>query len=145
MTRDDLTALAERVEKPAGPDRELDALVALAFGWRNPSPQFGIPENERKGIWIAPGEHPEAPWHSGPPFYTASLDAAMAEALRYGFVNVGSIAADGMPGCCIVTCTDPVTVVTGLSAGGTDDLGRLARATIAAALRAMLASMGDAP
>jgi hypothetical protein len=135
MTRDNLTVLIAGVEGATAPDGVLDAEIHRAA---NVALQDMIASDI--GGWLVGGNHPQPIKVTA---YTASLDAAMAEALRYGLVNVGSIAADGMPGCCIVTCTDPVTEVWGLSAGGTDDLGRLARATIAAALRARLAQMGD--
>jgi hypothetical protein len=123
MSRAELLALAERVENALGPDAELDTLIRKVMDgrvWRNSRP----PHDE----------------HLDPvnvPRYTASLDAATTLALRHGFIaTIGCIAADGLPGCLICTCTDPVREVWGLSAAGTDQLGRLARATTSAALRA---------
>jgi hypothetical protein len=56
----DLIALAERVEGLQGPDREVDADIALATGWTH-----------RSGAnW-----HLVVPWER--PDYTTSLDAAM--------------------------------------------------------------------
>lgn len=63
-----LIALAERVEKATGPDRELDALIAEAAGWSDVWYRDGMAEG-----W-APGGVCEA----GVPHYTASLDAAMS-------------------------------------------------------------------
>lgn len=60
-----LLELAERCEKAEGPDRELDAGIALAIGWRDCIPcAFNGVKHRMGGILNAPA-------------YTASLDAAM--------------------------------------------------------------------
>lgn len=83
-----------------------------------------------------------APKHRVPDSYTSSLDAAVTLALQHGFIaTLGCIAADGLPGCCLCTSTDPVTEVWGVSLASGDAVGRLARATVAAALRARAAEM----
>jgi hypothetical protein len=138
-TRAEYLALAERVERAEGADRELDRAIADAGGWKkDPATTTGwySPEavaasrREKRALW----KYPRGPL----PAFTASLDAALSEALKHGFVAAfGCIAADGLPGCCLCISTDPVREVWGISTGGGDDQkGRLARATIAAALRA---------
>jgi len=72
----ELEKLAERVEGLSGPDREVDAAIALASGWR-----------VCRGNWWTPDQASRAKkarrsiWSSGSPVqlpaYTASLDAAM--------------------------------------------------------------------
>jgi hypothetical protein len=69
-----LLALAERCEQAAGPDRELDAEIALAIGYTR----------EKKGRErIAWWRNPKGQqigydgWHNFPPSFTASLDAAV--------------------------------------------------------------------
>lgn len=67
MTKAEIIALAERVEGAEGLDRELDRLIAFATGWRM-----------RDGDWIEPrGFRLPIGTLAVPPFYTASLDAAM--------------------------------------------------------------------
>lgn len=66
MDRDTLLNLAARVEAAAGPDRALDAEIALAIGWHN-SRVCELWTDER-------GRH----WPQGPCQWTASLDAAVA-------------------------------------------------------------------
>jgi len=69
-----LLTLAERCEQAAGPDRELDAEIALAIGYTR----------EKKGRErIAWWRNPKGQqlgydgWHNFPPSFTASLDAAV--------------------------------------------------------------------
>ena len=59
VARIDLLALAERVEKASGPDRELDDAIGRAVG-----------RVEHDGIIIASG-------YVGTPSYTSSMDAAI--------------------------------------------------------------------
>jgi hypothetical protein len=62
MTREDMLALADRVESLTGPDREVDARIQNSvFGWHKWASDTP---------WIASDE--------GLPAYTASLDAAMS-------------------------------------------------------------------
>src|SRR5438105_1932936 len=71
----DLSALIERVEKATGPDRELDEALALAFGWRLREIVLvrTVLEWERPtGFRLPIGTMAD------PPFFTASLDAALA-------------------------------------------------------------------
>lgn len=126
---DALRALIARVESAAGADADLDRLISHHVVYA-PQPEWHLRLSLRDK-WTVPA-------------YTASLDAALSLAMPHGFIAaLGCIAADGLPGCCICTSTDPVTEFWGLSAGGTDATGRLARATIAAALRARLAREGN--
>jgi hypothetical protein len=82
MQKDDLTALAERVQALAGPDREVlkqvfaaihpervpSSVVASGYGWRE----------DASGWWLATGEDSRAPPKTVyPPPYLTSLDAAM--------------------------------------------------------------------
>src|SRR5690348_8789107 len=61
--QEQLLALAERCEKAAGPDRDLDEAIALIFGWRLVA----------KGWVRDPGGNSKDEL----PRFTASLDAAM--------------------------------------------------------------------
>ncbi len=69
-----LLALADRCEQAAGPDRELDAEIALAIGYTH----------ERRGTerarwWRTPSGQQLAyvGYKNHPPFFTGSLDAAV--------------------------------------------------------------------
>ena len=66
MTTDRATllALADRVEAATGPDREMDAEIAFAVGWR-----------KSRGEWWKP---PGGEWGLVLPTFTASLDAALS-------------------------------------------------------------------
>jgi hypothetical protein len=66
MTRDEWLELATRCEKATGPDREIDAAIALAFGWKEVK-QAGI-----SARWFAPQCYS---FDYAPPQFTASLDA----------------------------------------------------------------------
>lgn len=75
MSRAELLALAERVEALSGADREVDAKVALAVGYKTWPDGYGE-GNE----WEDPSGNrlPRARgWGAQPPAFTASLDAAM--------------------------------------------------------------------
>ena len=77
--RNELLALAERAEKATGPDRELDAAIAVAVRWRWEGWEEGdlciesrplafvieAVHNRRSSIW------------ANVPTYTASVDAAL--------------------------------------------------------------------
>ncbi len=68
----EIARLIERLEQ-TGPDRELDELVASAFGWSkvaNPTHAGGL-----LGRWYRPDGSMSG--HGGPPSFTASIDAAM--------------------------------------------------------------------
>lgn len=126
-----LAALALRVETAEGPDRVLDAAVELALTGGS-ALDLAYATDPMDGETVAMAVERTL----RPPNYTSSLDAALPEALKHGFIaSLGTIAADGLPGCCICTSTDPVKHVWGVGFGR-DEIGRLARATIAAALRA---------
>lgn len=79
MNRDELLALADRVEALTGPDREVDAAIAVAaLGWFTIPPRYegdkvGYGYIDADGVRVHPG-------HGGDqmvPRLTASLDAAM--------------------------------------------------------------------
>ena len=80
MSRNDLIALIARVEAATGPDRELDAEIA----WLRTAPdkkRLGPPDLSRE-VWHAGLPTPAwVKWDSVAgfhPFYTGSLDAAVA-------------------------------------------------------------------
>lgn len=124
MTRAELLALAERVENAAGPDRELDAQVALAAGvvpegaFRPcASPDPGMFSMGGYTHWVAPN-------------YTISIDTAASlmppgwwAEVRVGFYNGGPQTS--------VTCAKGTGK---LVRGGAKDEPR---ARLAAALRAL--------
>lgn len=128
----ELRALAERVMKLQGPCREADRRIDHT---RFTSPPHYL-ELSLRDKWDVP-------------HFTASLDAAVAQiaALNGPFIaQMGDIAADGLPGVCLCISTDPVKEVWGIClGGGSDHVGRLARAATAAALLARAAMMEDAP
>lgn len=66
MTRDELIAA---LEKATGPDRELDAAIALALGWTKHVRVWGYAWTRADGS--------DATWN-GLPAYTASIDAAVS-------------------------------------------------------------------
>ena len=68
MKRNDVLALAARVEAATGADRELDVLVALAKGWRKESARD----------WFTPPGVNVRHHKTELPRYTASLDDAMS-------------------------------------------------------------------
>lgn len=71
------------------------------------------------------------------PAFTASLDAAMGLVPSPGFIAaLSEIAADGLPGCCICTSTNPLTEHWGLGLQRGERAEVLARCVTAAALRA---------
>ncbi len=73
----DLTSLAERCEAATRPDRELDREIALAMGWR----LVAVPYLDGARI-INEWKRPKSfglplGTMADPPFFTASIDAAM--------------------------------------------------------------------
>jgi hypothetical protein len=70
-TNEQLLELAGRCERAKGPDDGLDRDVALACGWEWLGPWS--PDNRSAYQWKAP----DRSLHIGPPFFTASLDAAI--------------------------------------------------------------------
>ena len=68
MQKDELAALAERVQALTGSCRETDEAIALSVGWRQV--QYGP---EQRDIWKSPC----GALSSLVPAFTASLDAAM--------------------------------------------------------------------
>lgn len=62
--------LIEKLEKAAGPDRDLDRDVALACGWKRKPWVSGA-------VWEPPTWKPGKPRRSAVPKFTASIDAAL--------------------------------------------------------------------
>ncbi len=76
-----MTDLISRLQSATGPSRELDAEIALANGWTH---QKLKPENGRGGdsrpYWRKPSETKYyIREEQGPPRYTESIDAALAD------------------------------------------------------------------
>jgi len=68
--KDELLALAERVEALAGPDRGVDARICIALGLSKDNVMVG------EDGWCINSDTNPNPYRS--PIYTASLDAAMS-------------------------------------------------------------------
>lgn len=81
----ELSALIERMEGACGSDREIDAalMVALCGARRVDESNFYGPNQEHWSF----GEHEEesGAWNGPLPHLTASMDAALAFAKRFGF------------------------------------------------------------
>lgn len=98
MNKQDLIALAERVEKAEGPDRGLDCLIAVEVDWRpdewEPGDRTVREMAERNGIeWVfARSQSGFVPRLL--PRYTASLDAAMTLVLEGCGYEVASAYSD---------------------------------------------------
>lgn len=76
----DLTELAKRVEAATGPDRELDAEIAIAIDLKLPHDDYGARDAARRGgaaRLAEMGECHQNVWRTYLPRYTASLDSAM--------------------------------------------------------------------
>lgn len=65
----DIEGLMERVKASTGPDREIDADIALAVGWTHEKHQ-----HDRQPYWRVPGET-RGFMRTGLPAFTSSLDA----------------------------------------------------------------------
>jgi hypothetical protein len=147
MTRkEQLTALAERVEGLSGPDREVDRDIADALGlgppadWQREPARFPNGAiNLDVGCWTSP----RGGFIRSSARYTASLDAAMSPTGDWFIAQMGDLVADGMPGVCLCTSTDPLKHVWGTSCGDDSHTARLARAYTAAALRARAIAEGE--
>ncbi|UQS94850.1 hypothetical protein Pam1_30 [Pseudanabaena phage Pam1] len=78
--------LSERVERLEGPDREIDAEIALAIGWTCERKRT----RTRHGLWLEPGMNAkEVGYLKDPPRFTFSIDAALTAApmeLRKSFL-----------------------------------------------------------
>lgn len=70
----ELERLIERCEGAVGPDRELDAAIALLVGYRRKGAKSTIGISDGY-VWAEPGEH--FSYGTRPPSYTASIDAAL--------------------------------------------------------------------
>jgi hypothetical protein len=142
----ELMALAEKVAALSGPDRGVDAAIAVAIDWRFAGYEDGdlTPKGmaEKNGLpWLADRvvNSIVTIWRHIPNF-TASLDAAMSLAGDWFIAQMGDLAADGLPGVCLCIDTNPVRHVWGVASGYDASSARLARAYTAAALRALAES-----
>lgn len=139
-TRAALLELATRVERASGPDHVLDAHIHCAVrGYtmhEDSDPSIGIFAFWTGDPWQSPCINCSS-WSE----VTASLDAALTlvRSVKCFIAALGDIAADGLPGCCLCVSTDPVHEIWGIALGGGDPDGKLARATVSAALRALAA------
>lgn len=83
MNRADLHALAERVEALTGPDRAVDAEIAIAVNHRVYPGLSAMDIVRLSGAKDAAAflaelaDNPQNVWYEGLPRYTASIDAAM--------------------------------------------------------------------
>jgi hypothetical protein len=124
MTRAAMLALAERAEKATGPDRELDAAIAVAVCWRWEGWSEGDLAVEeaaaRSGMaYVADRvrNSTNSIWRLLPA-YTASLDAAMTlvpEGEDYAIERVGgghwcSVDANGERQPCVGAATPALTL-----------------------------------
>jgi hypothetical protein len=152
MTRTDLIALIARVEASTGPDRELDERIHSARGFCVHPWSARVREGAQSDTgfscslcgadsWGNKGKNGER-LYDAPPHYTGIVDAAMTLASNWIIEALGDMVANGMPGAMLLLSTDPIKHASGIGYG-TRESGCLARALTAAALRAMLASMGD--
>jgi hypothetical protein len=85
--KDELLALAERVEALAGPDRGVDARICIALGLSKDNVMVG------EDGWCINSDTNPNPYRS--PIYTASLDAAMSlvpEGAQWGCDSMGGAA-----------------------------------------------------
>ena len=94
--REELIALASRVESLTGPDRDVDGAIARALGWADRSGYWWSPEK-----LVAARKSKRSIWSQGAPdllpHFTASLDAAMTlvpEGMRQRWI----ITEDGRAG-----------------------------------------------
>lgn len=119
-----LLALAERVEKLTGPDREVDGAICLALGWT-----LQKMKGDRHPYYRRPGET-DYYMRSTPPAYTASIDAARS--LGGMVVFASDIGADGLAMVKVVSDTSMphIDEHTGIAS-------RLEHAWLAASLRAL--------
>lgn len=84
--RADIVALRDRVLGLTGPDREVDAALALLAGWTHEKRK-----GDQRPYWRSPEDPPYGADGWQPrrdlPFYTASVDAALALAERVSHKN----------------------------------------------------------
>ncbi len=78
--------LAARIERADGPDRALDAEIALAAGWQCLRPRT----RTKHGMWLAPGKHPDDGCMKDPPAFTGLIDAAKQLVPKGLVFNVGN-------------------------------------------------------
>lgn len=87
----DYTDLVKRLEEAEGPDRELDAAVAVALSENDRDHESQKPEERNLGKFYTPGFPEEMYGQATADFYTASLDATLAlveEKLPGHFVRI---------------------------------------------------------
>lgn len=77
MGAERIGALIERLENASGPDREIDAEIAIAFGheYRSRRSRSGV---NRGREWLVDSHGGVDTWTQHPPAYTSSVDAALA-------------------------------------------------------------------
>lgn len=152
----ELNELAARVEALSGPDRRVDAAIALAcvpefVGWiehlANNGNQWGeiAPSREAFDEWLI---HDGEPCLVGSLAYTASLDAAMTLADPSWWLRINGPLSEAACGysrederqirASFDMLESPYSV--GARSTGTDPIGQIARAVTAAALRSKAAS-----
>jgi len=124
--KDELIALAERVEALTGPDRGVDARICIALGLSKDNVTVGVDG------WCINSDINPNPYRS--PSYTASSDAAMSLVPEGAntIINIGPIAIHGVK---IIT---PAGDAIGVAATP-------ALALTAAALRAIAETEGQQP
>ncbi len=125
--------LADRVERAEGASRELDRDIALLLGLYDRPEDLGCFSDPAEAVVGGGGQT------YAPPAYTASLDAALT-LVPDGVlvVALSEIAADGLPGCCLLldSSTTPPREAWGVVRERGTRQQQLVLAVCAAALRA---------
>jgi hypothetical protein len=134
--RETLVALAERVEKASGPDRELDAEIMAVqhfqddryIGGKTGNPPSMRARHDR--VWVSRATDEWVSTH--PKDFTSSLDAAIALVPEGHTWAGGDLDEDGMPWACVTADKEPCRDFAGKAA-------TVANSVCAAALRALSA------
>lgn len=127
--------LLERVKAATGPDRELDGALAEAFGWRQITVDHGLRLTRE---WLRPDGFPlPVGTMADPPFFTASLDAALAlveRALPGWSWAGGNTRRDDNKGGCWAVLYDVSTVKTAGKASNANGVFATVQLAVVAAL-----------